>query len=1231
MWFSPKIRLIVLTLSVGLAIAALMLNYSMLAGNNGQQEATILTERLHQKERWANRLLRDTAFIRALQKPNKSPKDLEELITRLSERNLYIQTFSNGIPGFYNNLEVYLNSDKTLREGSSFIHTANGYYEALTRRIARTTIVCYIPIKSDYPYLNQYLQNDFSSDLIQSTRIDIVPIDYPGAYFIRDIAGNYLFAIGLTKKPGAQSPSFPLQHWLWIISLLLAAWLFTQCCKDIARSKGLFWGLALLTSGIVILRVVVLLLGWGKGDLYIPIRHGRELLGQFFSPTLHDLFLHIICFTWLLWVIHRLLVERNWPPNGKHKNIIGPILILSLWFGAWFFQNLVSGLIYSATINLDLSNVINLSGASYLGILSICLGAFTLYLLIKIVLNIAQKIATEPRACQVKVIVGLAALCATYQLMVWHYSPFYTFFPLVLVLYCRFHNQSMLHRGGIPLLVLVFSVVLSLQLVQIEEERELESRKRLAQRLESPEDPAAIRLFKAKEHSIAIDPQVIDIFQNPLASLQSLNNRLEKLYFDGYLSRYSFKAFAYFQDGTSIETAADSRRLKGYQDLLKKGGAHRVSTYFYKVSNSYGFQSYFALLPIRNKTRAMGTLLIELGTKPMEELSSFPQLVMDGKVEVDLGLGEYSYAFYHVNELIDQHGEYIYDLMNKKFGKSKDRYQYFIDTDYTGKQYHHLIYRVNEWKVIVVSKRVNSIVENLASIALLFLHLLFFTGGVFVLLRLTKGGPRGSGPSWRLNLLYKTRIQLSLLLAVIFTLSITGVITFLNMSKQYRDQQEKNILNKVKEVAIGIKKQFLINDSLVVNEQTGLAMQRFADISHADISLFDTEGNMRLSTQPKFYESGLVVPKMNPMAFEHLHQLQVSEYMGHEKIGKLKFLAGYVPIKNNQNATVAYIGFPYFSNEQDYQSRIGAFVNTLINVYTLILILIGILAIFIANQITYPLNIIQKSLSTTKIGQKNRPIKWRTNDEIGNLIKEYNHMIVALEDSAKRLAQSERETAWKEMAKQVAHEIKNPLTPLKLGVQLLKKSWEEKDSSFDTKFAAFSQSFIEQIESLEHIASAFSNFAKMPATVLRRVNLLNILNQSIAVYQALEGINLTLELNLAETIWVKADKDQLLLVFNNLIKNAVEATPANRNTEIRITVNKDPKWVYIELKDNGVGIDEALCDRIFTPNFTTKTSGTGLGLAFVKQSLNSIGAEIQFKTLLGQGTTFYIRFPLYRK
>jgi nitrogen fixation/metabolism regulation signal transduction histidine kinase len=298
----------------------------------------------------------------------------------------------------------------------------------------------------------------------------------------------------------------------------------------------------------------------------------------------------------------------------------------------------------------------------------------------------------------------------------------------------------------------------------------------------------------------------------------------------------------------------------------------------------------------------------------------------------------------------------------------------------------------------------------------------------------------------------------------------------------------------------------------------------------------------------------------------------------------------------------------------------------MINVYALIFIAIGLLAVFIARQITNPLTIIQTSLSRTIYGQKNEPIKWQRNDEIGALITEYNNMIAALEQSAQKLAQSERESAWREMAKQVAHEIKNPLTPLKLGLQLLEKSWRDKDPKFDQKFERFSKSFVEQIESLSSIASEFSAFAKMPDTRIVRMDIFEALSQAVTIFKQME--NLRIVFNPPDTqFFINADRDQLLRCFNNLLKNAIEAIPPDRQGLIEINYLITSKNILLSVKDNGNGIPDNLREKIFEPNFTTKSSGTGLGLAFVKNSIENAGGKVWFETTTGAGTTFYFSLP----
>jgi nitrogen fixation/metabolism regulation signal transduction histidine kinase len=294
----------------------------------------------------------------------------------------------------------------------------------------------------------------------------------------------------------------------------------------------------------------------------------------------------------------------------------------------------------------------------------------------------------------------------------------------------------------------------------------------------------------------------------------------------------------------------------------------------------------------------------------------------------------------------------------------------------------------------------------------------------------------------------------------------------------------------------------------------------------------------------------------------------------------------------------------------------------------LVFVAVGFFAFVVANQITGPLSLIQESISTTMIGRKNKPIEWKRHDEIGTLILEYNNMIAKLEDNATKLAQSERETAWREMAKQVAHEIKNPLTPLRLGIQMLDRSWKEKDPRFDDKFVKFSKSFLEQIDSLSRIASEFSNFAKMPQLKLEEIKLMDLLNKAVDVYSQMENIQIICKENVIATCVIYADRDQLLRCFNNILKNAIEAIPQGKAGIININGTIVNHNVQITVSDNGTGIPLNLRESIFATNFTTKSSGTGLGLAFVKQAIENMKGNIYFTTEINVGTTFYITLPL---
>ena len=283
------------------------------------------------------------------------------------------------------------------------------------------------------------------------------------------------------------------------------------------------------------------------------------------------------------------------------------------------------------------------------------------------------------------------------------------------------------------------------------------------------------------------------------------------------------------------------------------------------------------------------------------------------------------------------------------------------------------------------------------------------------------------------------------------------------------------------------------------------------------------------------------------------------------------------------------------------------------------------LALAISSYITKPIELIREKIGRLKLGKTAEKIEWKRDDEIGSLIEEYNRMVDELALSAEMLAKSERESAWREMAKQIAHEIKNPLTPMKLSVQYLKKAWDDKARDWEERLNRFTNTIIEQINSLSIIASEFSDFAKMPRSNFREIDLGETIENAIGIFRGSSEVTFSFDYSGDHKIY--ADKDQLLRVFNNLIKNSIQAMQDPASGQIRIVLYSDQDSHHVEFSDNGRGIPEEMKEKVFYPNFTTKSGGMGLGLAMAKSIVENALGTIRFESQESVGTTFYITFP----
>jgi nitrogen fixation/metabolism regulation signal transduction histidine kinase len=337
-----------------------------------------------------------------------------------------------------------------------------------------------------------------------------------------------------------------------------------------------------------------------------------------------------------------------------------------------------------------------------------------------------------------------------------------------------------------------------------------------------------------------------------------------------------------------------------------------------------------------------------------------------------------------------------------------------------------------------------------------------------------------------------------------------------------------------------------------------------------------------------------------------------------------KFQASYSVLKNDSGEKYAILFFPYFQDVSFAESELNVFLSTLYQIYFIMLVVAIVLAYFISRFVTRSIETIRVKIGQTGLLKKNEKIYLNNaTKEIDSLVNSYNKMIDDLEDSAERLAKTEREQAWQEMAKQVAHEIKNPLTPMRLTVQSFQKNSGFKSEDEKLKLNDFCEVLIEQIDTMSNVATSFSDFATLPKTQLEKTDIVEATKKVVEIF---EQNNITLETS-NENIFVKLDKEQWIRVMTNLIKNSIQSIPYDRESIIQVKITESSKKVKIVVSDNGLGVSKKNREKIFEPKFTTKSDGMGLGLGIVRSIINSHRGKISYKSKNNKGTDFTISLP----
>jgi signal transduction histidine kinase len=465
---------------------------------------------------------------------------------------------------------------------------------------------------------------------------------------------------------------------------------------------------------------------------------------------------------------------------------------------------------------------------------------------------------------------------------------------------------------------------------------------------------------------------------------------------------------------------------------------------------------------------------------------------------------------------------------------------------------------------------------------------------------------------------------------------VIGIATILFFISRYESNNQEKLSRAIQimknQVSASLSNGWQMSGTLPVTiggitQTVEASVLKIAEIHGVDVNLYDLNGNLRLASLPLPYTKGIVSTKMEPMAYFHLHNKREIQYFQKEKIGNLEFVSSYVPVFDANGNTAAYLNIPYFTSESKLQQEIANFLVTIINLNAFIFLIAGIVALFIANRITHSFAVIGDKMKDINLGKVNDAIVWKGNDEIGSLVNEYNKMLAKLDESAAALAKTEREGAWREMAKQVAHEIKNPLTPMKLSMQFLQRSIENNAPGVKELATSVANTLVEQIDHLSNIASEFSQFANIENARKESLDLIESLQSIKMLYDSNEKIFMQWKL-LNDPIELFADKTHINRLFTNLIQNALQSVKNGTMPQVQVSTMLQGQTVLVKITDNGDGIPENIQEKIFTPNFTTKTSGTGLGLAMCKRITEQMNGQIWFETAEGEGTSFFVRLPI---
>jgi signal transduction histidine kinase len=1200
-----------------LAILSILLfyltQYPYNKNHNGELEANQLSERIDLQ---SLRLIEKKRYVEEIVKnyPNNYWNKLDSLFP--SQKYICFVTNHDSV-SYWNTNKVDVAAISKLANDKN-VHVVNlpsGWYLYSNSIVSELNISILEIIKSDYIVNNELLPPVFNSNYSNNSDINLT-LDIDASYYkIYNTNGNFILGTNYITNEQEQNSSNYLMLILFFISyMFIIIYILLRILALKLSKTNPHISLSIFITIVIVLRII-------DNALIFPFNLKQT---QLFTNTVFSIPTslsegNILLNTVLLIIISVaifLFFKKSTTTNSPLKIVLGYTL---LWIYVLInifilFHTILDQQIYFFSEDIFHNNALFVSTLVIIGLNISMYYVFITYLntnkeksipflipfiIVTIGIFITYVLTDIPISILIITITIVSVLLILKQ-VIWKY------------LTDLFINHL--------LLLVILSIVSSVIVSNSYKLKNDNYQKFIGNTLTITSDTAFENNYKKVVTNISADKKLLQfVFNDTTATDTHIQEYILNKYFSKTATKYSIQITNCGEDELiEIQPEGEIHACSEYFDqLIIEFTTPVIDSTLFKFSTSTESIYYISKITLTNPNNSniKRNLFIEYVSSHVPEGFGYPELLID-KQSNSLNLTEYSFAIYSNDHLTYKFGDYAYNT----FFLFRDYFKF--DTFFDYNNYRHYAIKISAEEYLIISREITPTTLKIVVFSIIFLILSIISVILYLIIYARK-----AFHLFRFN--FKARLQTFIISTLTLTFILMGITTLIYIKDSNRQTLEKQLTEKTNSVLIELQHKLSSVTDLNKEDRKVLhqLLRKFSLVFFSDINLYDKSGQLIATSRPEIFEKNLLSSYINPLAFTAIFHKNKLNFITEESIGSLKYYSAYVPINLNNDRPIGIVNLPYFARQTQITKSYYIMLSYLINIYVIIGIIGALIAIIFSKFLTKPLVLLQESIANIRIDKHNDKIQWNKNDEIGLLINEYNLMVDKLEQSAELLKHSERESAWREVARQIAHEIKNPLTPMKLNVQYLEKAYKNNDPQFASKINSISKSLITQIDVLDNVAEMFSDFAKSKSIKLVEVNLKNIITSSVDLFNQNKDVSITVtyENNNKEIITQGFEKD-ILRVINNILKNAIQSIETNKKGIIKIDVKQDSKFITISITDNGKGISEQMKSKIFHPYFTTKTSGTGLGLAIVKNIMNEIGGEVSFENSNNGGTKFILQF-----